>query len=146
MLDELEAGMAGEGIAALRLDDDGLAAVFPELRLGPGAGAVSRERRHRARGGGDGGARRRASDLDVELAAPERVNRIDLAGDGAALHTDARTVEADAVVVAAGPWAGELVSPLGIDLPLSPGVAQVTDFDAPRLVARPGIADWAIED
>ena len=147
MLDELEAGMAGEGIAARRLDDDGLAAVFPELRLGPGERALYHES-----GGtvlaaeGMAALADVASDLDVELAAPERVNRIDLAGDGAALHTDARTVEADAVVVAAGPWAGELLSPLGVDLPLSPGVAQVTYVDVPHLVGRPGIADWSIED
>ena len=147
MLDQLEAGMAAEGIAARRLDADGLAAVFPELRLGPGERALYHDS-----GGtvlaaeGMAALADVASDLDVELAAPERVNRIDLAGDGATLRTDARTVEADAVVVAAGPWAGELLSPLGVDLPLSPGVAQVTYVDVPRLVGRPGIADWSIED
>ena len=147
MLDELAAGMAAEGIAARRLDADGLAAVFPELRLGPGERALYHDS-----GGtvlaaeGMAALADVASDLDVELAAPERVNRIDLAGDGVALHTDARTVEADAVVVAAGPWARELLSPLGVDLPLSPGVAQVTYVDVPHLVGRPGIADWSIED
>ena len=147
MLDELEAGMAAEGIAARRLDADGLAAVFPELRLGPAEQALYHDS-----GGtvlaaeGMAALADVASDLGVELAAPERVNRIDLAGDGVTLHTDARTVEADAVVVAAGPWAGELLSPLGVDLPLSPGVAQVTYVDVPHLVGRPGIADWSIED
>ena len=69
-----------------------------------------------------------------------------LADGGVRLTTPARTVHAERAVVAAGPWSGELLAPLGIDLPLTPAVAQVTYFDAPQLVARPGIADWAIEE
>jgi sarcosine oxidase len=61
------------------------------------------------------------------------------------VRTDIRTLEADAVVVAAGPWAGDLLRPLGVDLPLTPAVAQVTYIDVPQLVGRPGIADWSIE-
>ena len=147
MLDELEAGMAAEGIATQRLDADGLAAVFPELRLGPGERALYHDS-----GGtvlaaeGMAALADAASDLGVELAAPELVAGIDLDGDDVTLHTDARTLEACIVVVAAGPWAGELLSPLGVDLPLSPGVAQVTYVDVPHLVSRPGIADWSIED
>jgi sarcosine oxidase len=45
-------------------------------------------------------------------------------------------------VVAAGPWAAELLEPLGIALPLGPGVAQVTFFAGPGLVDRPAFADW----
>jgi len=36
MLDGIESGMAAEGILARRLDAAGVAALFPELRLGPG--------------------------------------------------------------------------------------------------------------
>jgi len=145
MLDELERGMAAEGIAARRLDAESIATVFPELRLQPGEVALYHE------SGGTVLAAEAmaaladaAADLGVELAAPERVERIAVAG-GARLDTEHRTIDADRVVVAAGPWSGELLATLGIDLPLTPAVAQVTYFDAPQLVARPGIADWAID-
>jgi sarcosine oxidase len=147
MLDEIEAGMAAEGVASRRLDADGLADVFPELRLRPGEQALYHDS-----GGtvlaaeGMAALADVAADLGAELAAPEPVSRIELADDGVHLRSDARTVEAESVVVAAGPWSGELLSPLGIDLPLSPGVAQVTYVDVPHLVGRPGIADWAIEE
>ena len=59
--------------------------------------------------------------------------------------TDRRTVRADRVVVAAGPWSGELLRSAGIELPLAPAVAQVTFLEAPALVERPGIADWLME-
>ena len=36
------------------------------------------------------------------------------------------------VVVAAGPWTGGLLEPLGMTLPLAPAIAQVTFLDAPR--------------
>ncbi|MFI5050946.1 MAG: FAD-dependent oxidoreductase, partial [Gaiellales bacterium] len=94
MLDELEAGMAAEGIATQRLDADGLAAVFPELRLGPGEHAMYHDS-----GGtvlaaeGMAALADAASDLGVELAAPELVAGIDLDGDDVTLHTDARTLE-----------------------------------------------------
>jgi sarcosine oxidase len=48
-------------------------------------------------------------------------------------------------VIAAGPWSGELLRTVGIHLPLAPAVAQVTFLQAPRLVDRPGIADWLME-
>ena len=60
--------------------------------------------------------------------------------------TDRRTLRADRVVIAAGPWSGELLASVGIELPLAPAVAQVTFLEAPRLVDRPGLADWLRHD
>lgn len=147
MLVDLERAMAAEGIVARRLDADTIADVFPELHLEPGERALFHE------SGGTvladqamGALADAATDLGVELSAPERVERIARDGDGARLETASRTIQADRAVIAAGPWSAELLAQLHIELPLSPGVAQVTYFDVLQLVGRPGIADWAIED
>ena len=76
---------------------------------------------------------------------PERCMAIEVGDDGAAVVTDRRTVRADQVVVAAGPWSGELLRSVSIELPLAPAVAQVTFLEAPALVGRPGIADWLMD-
>ena len=77
-----------------------------------------------------------------ELATGERVLAVEPAGGGVTVRTERRTLEADVAVVAAGPWAAELLQPLGLAPPLGPGVAQVTFFDAPALVDRPTFGDW----
>ena len=147
LLDHLAEGMAAEGIPAGRLDAAGLASAFPELRLAAGEHAL-----HHASGGtvlaaeGLAALAAAARRSGAELAAPERVTSIDLEGGEARITTAARTLRADMLVVAAGPWSSELLEPLGIDLPLTPAVAQVTYFDIPTFVGRPGIADWAVEE
>ncbi len=82
-----------------------------------------------------------AVDAGVQMLMPERVVAIE-PGEPAVVRTTERTLEADHVIVAAGPWTGGLLEPLGISLPLAPAVAQVTFLDAPNMVDRPGIADW----
>jgi len=82
-----------------------------------------------------------AVDAGVRMLMPERVLAIELI-EPAVVRTNERTIEADTVIVAAGPWTGDLLVPLGISLPLAPAVAQVTFLDAPIMVDRPGIADW----
>jgi sarcosine oxidase len=82
-----------------------------------------------------------ASDAGVRMVMPEYVLAIE-PGEPALVRTAERTVEADCVIVSAGPWTGGLLEPLGISLPLAPSVAQVTFLDAPLMVNRPGIADW----
>ncbi len=61
------------------------------------------------------------------------------------VRTEADTFRADTVVVAAGPWLGGLLDPIGLHLPLAPAIAQVTFLEAPALVDRPGIAEWPPE-
>jgi glycine/D-amino acid oxidase-like deaminating enzyme len=75
-------------------------------------------------------------------SAPERVLAVEPDGDDVTVRTERRTIEADVVVVATGPWAAELLEPLGLAPPLGPGVAQVTFLEAPGLVARPAFAAW----
>jgi sarcosine oxidase len=78
----------------------------------------------------------------AELRAPERVVAVERTADGVRVTTEAGAIAADRAVIAAGPWTGELVGPLGLDLPLAPAVAQVTYFDVPELVGMPAIAEW----
>jgi sarcosine oxidase len=82
-----------------------------------------------------------AVDAGVQMLMPERVVEIE-PGEPAVVRTTERTVKADRAIIAAGPWTGGLLEPLGISLPLTPAVAQVTFLDAPSMVGRPGIADW----
>jgi sarcosine oxidase len=63
-------------------------------------------------------------------------------GEPTLVHTPSRTLRADQVVVAAGPWTGDILQSLGITVPLAPSIAQVTFLDAPTMVDRPGLAAW----
>jgi len=82
-----------------------------------------------------------ATDAGVHMLMPERVLAIE-SGEPALVRTTERSIQAENVVVAAGPWTGDLLVPLGISLPLAPAIAQVTFLDAPTMVDRPGVADW----
>ena len=81
----------------------------------------------------------------AELRAPERVVAVEATADGVLVTTGAGAIAADRAVIAAGPWTGELVGSLGLDLPLAPAVAQVTYFDVPELVGMPAIAEWGAD-
>ncbi|MFL6071455.1 MAG: FAD-dependent oxidoreductase [Actinomycetes bacterium] len=82
-----------------------------------------------------------ATNAGVHMLMPETVLAIE-PGEPVVVRTSERTVEAERVVVAAGPWTGGLLEPLGISVPLAPAVAQVTFLDAPGMVDRPALADW----
>jgi glycine/D-amino acid oxidase-like deaminating enzyme len=73
-----------------------------------------------------------------EGAAVERV-------DDGAVHTAADTLEADAVVVAAGPWSAALLSPVGYELPLTPAPAEVGRYRLPDPFGPPppAVADFS---
>ena len=140
VLDALVESVAAAGATLERRTSASLRATFPEISDG-------RDGLFQAQAGtvmaavGMESLRLAAVDAGVRLLMPERVMVIE-PGQPAVVHTDRRTVEADRVVIAAGPWTGGLLEPLGIDLPLAPSVAQVTFLDAPSMVGRPGIADW----
>lgn len=63
------------------------------------------------------------------------------------VESDAGTIEADAIVVAAGPWTGPLLAPLGYDLPIVPARAEVGRFRLPVDFGPPppAIADFTDE-
>ncbi len=78
----------------------------------------------------------------AELRAPERAVAVSATGHGVRVTTGAGAIDADRAVIAAGPWTGELVEPLGVHLPLAPAWGQVTYFEAPAFVNVPGIVEW----
>lgn len=65
-------------------------------------------------------------------------------GDGN-VKTQAGVLEADAVVVAAGPWSAELLQPLGYDLPLTAAPAEVGRYRLPDGFGAPppAVADFS---
>ena len=77
---------------------------------------------------------------------PERCVAIEVGADEATVTTDRRTLRAERVVIAGGPWSGDLLRMVGIELPLAPAIAQVTFLEAPQLVDRPGFVDWLRDD
>lgn len=116
--------------------------LFPEIALSEGEVALfQRQAGTVIADQGMAALREAAGKAGVAYVAPERVVRIE-PGATVAVHTDRRRFAAKQVVVAAGPWTGELLGAVGLVLPLAPAIAQVTFLDAPALVARPGIAEW----
>jgi len=67
---------------------------------------------------------------DVRRTA-DRVVGVEVAGDGALSDV---SIDADAVVNASGPWAGELASMAGIDIPIEPQRRQALVVDPERPV------------
>ena len=142
-LDALAAAMRATGVRFEDLDPAGVGARLPELAIDAGeralfhpeAGTVLADAAMRALGAD-------AVRAGAMLSMPERCVAIEEASGDVVVVTDRRRVRAARVVVAAGPWSGELLRAIGIELPLAPAVAQVTFLEAPRLVERPGFADW----
>jgi sarcosine oxidase len=144
-LEAMAAAMRASDVPFDELDAGGVRTRFPEIAMG----ADERALFHAEAGTVLADAALRALTADAqregaELSMPERCVAIEVGDDEATVVTDRRTVSADRVVVAAGPWSGELLASVGIELPLAPAVAQVTFLEAPQLVDRPGIADWLL--
>lgn len=115
--------------------------AFPELETGAGDGLFHRDAGTVLADAGLRALQAGAVAAGVRLLAPVRV--IGIETDGRAVVTAGdHTVEAGAVVIAAGPWSGELLQMVGLRLPLAPALAQVTFLNAPSMVSRPGIAEW----
>ncbi len=146
VLTDLERAMSDEGVASSGLDANDVRAVLPELRLRPGERAL-----HHRQGGtvlareGMEAMARVATGLGARLISPERVVSLETSGDSVRLATTGGRIDAGVVVVATGPWANELLTPLGLGLPLAPAVAQVTYFDIPELITRTGLAEWSVD-
>jgi sarcosine oxidase len=64
----------------------------------------------------------------VDIREVTEVVHIAVADDRITVGTDSGSVSAQAAVVAAGPWAGGLLSELAVELPLRPSFAQVSYF------------------
>jgi sarcosine oxidase len=140
-LDGLKQSADAAGAALEPRTNAQLRQLLPELAESAGGGLFHREAGTVLAEAGMRALQLAATAAGVELSAPERVTGIE-ADERAVVTTDARTLEADRVVIAAGPWTGGLLEPLGISLPLAPAIAQVTFLDAPAMVERPGVAEW----
>ncbi len=146
-LDALSLAMRAGDVPFEELDAAGVRLRFPEIAIRDDVRAL-----FHAEGGtvlAEAALRALAADAvraGAELAMPERCLAIERAADGATVTTDRRTLGADRVVIAAGPWSGELLRGAGIEIPLAPAVAQVTFLEAPGLVDRPGVVDWLWDD
>jgi D-amino-acid dehydrogenase len=62
-----------------------------------------------------------------------------LTADG--VRVDGERLGADAVIVAAGAWSGELVAPLGVELPVTPQRGQITHLG---VAAEQDTGAWAV--
>lgn len=128
-------------------DSADLRALMPELAPRPGeivlfhpaGGTVLAEQ-------GLLGLKEAAERAGATIFAPEAVTAIDFGASSATVVTARRRLRAERVVIAAGPWSGALLRDLGIELPMAPGIGQVTFLDAPGVVDRPGIAEWEIDE
>jgi sarcosine oxidase len=87
----------------------------------------------------------KALSLGVTMIEPERVIEIDKTTAPVRVSTSHHRLQADIVVIAAGPWSGPLLAALGIAVPLAPSIAQVTFVQASELVGLPGIGEWGGE-
>jgi sarcosine oxidase len=77
-----------------------------------------------------------------ELVEQEQVVRIDAHPRGASIVTETRKIEARAVVVAAGAWARDLLSPLGIELPVVAARETVSYYSMPGVEELPPIIEY----
>jgi len=146
-LDALAAAMRAAGVPFDELDASDVRGRFPELAMRAGERALF----HPEGGTVLADAAMRALTADAvgagaSLSMPERCIAIETAVDKVTVVTDQRMVRAARVVIAAGPWSGELLHAVGIDLPLAPAIAQVTFLRSSQLVGRPGLADWLRDD
>ena len=117
----------GEGCAVELLDPEALQKRFPWIST---EGVVRASHGVANEGWFDGPAlmhafRRKARELGAAYLADEVVK---LAPDAVTLRSGGR-IEADAIVLAAGPWSGEVAATAGIALPVEPRRRSVFVFD-----------------
>jgi sarcosine oxidase len=141
-LKAIAAAVRSEGGAIEEVDATALRQKFPYLSFGKAEHGLF----HRDAGtvlSDEGLAALKSSVLaaGVTLFEPERVVAIE-AGSVTRVVTEARRLQTDTVVIAAGPWSGALLGGLGIDVPLAPAVAQVTFIKGAALTDLPGIGEW----
>uniref|UniRef100_A0A1I8IL19 Sarcosine oxidasee (formaldehyde-forming) n=1 Tax=Macrostomum lignano TaxID=282301 RepID=A0A1I8IL19_9PLAT len=112
-----------------RLSGQSLASRFPRLAgfrdcvLDPSAGILLADRclqTLRSRVAQLGGRLRDCVRVTAIEPQPDGSVRLRLSGSGTAAAASAEELTADSVVLAAGAWAGQLLSGLGLDLPLRP--------------------------
>ncbi len=135
------------GIVIEELGAADLRSLFPELAprpdehgvFHPTAGTVLAEAAMAA-------LTQRAEGAGAMLLENRAVTRVEPTATSVVVTTADERYEVDVAVIAAGPWANEMLGPLGFALPLAPALGQVTFFEAEGLVDRPAFADWHVAD
>jgi len=125
----MAAALRAAGVGYDELDHRDVSRVFPEMRPQPDAPAIFQRE-------GAVILARRSILLQVRLAVAagatvhegEKCIALAPQGDGVRVFTRRRRLDADVAVVCAGPWSLPLLAPLGMRLPLTAGLAQVTSF------------------
>lgn len=124
-------------IPVTRYETDDLPTAYPPIDTEPFDFAVSDDDAGYADGtdaatGFARAARREGATVRTGVGAEDVLTE---SGAVTGVETDAGTVECDAVVGAAGPWTGEFVAGLGVDIPLETTREQVLLLDPPASVA-----------
>ena len=142
------AALRDAGIPVEELDASGVERVFPELShrpQEPAAFVPDDGVLFAAKGLAAMAAAARAA--GAELSAPERMLEVEETPAGVRVTTNLRVLEADIVVLAVGPWAQTLLEPLGIRLPLAPGIGQVSYWrGGGAWERRPSLIDFVAPD
>ena len=154
VVEPMSRAFAAENVAYRDLDTAEVRSIFPEFRPASDQPAMFQP---------DGGVNHcvdfllacceLATARGAEVCPRERAVTLTLLPSGGVrVFTDRRRIDADVVIVAAGPWANELLEPIGLGLPLQPGLVQVSyfrgaygdDTDRPSLMERTGSAEEAM--
>lgn len=129
-VDDYAASLSAAGVPFEWLDEAETMRRWPVWRLDPGTRVI-----HQADAGivdpsrGNAALRRLATESGATLLEGTKVTAIDDRGGTLVVETsDGRTFETGSVVVAADAWANHLLEPLGVMLPLSVTLEQVTWF------------------
>lgn len=82
----------------------------------------------------------------VDVAENTRVLSLEQSDAGVRLETSAGPLDAQAVVVAAGPWAPALLATAGIELDVRVTRETVVFYELPGDVKFPSLADWSLPE
>ena len=127
VVEPMAAAFAAENVPFRHVDSREAVSIFPELRPRPDQPAMFQP---------DGGVNccvpfleacvRLAVERGAEVSPKERVVTLQPQDGWIRVFTDRRRIDADVAVVCCGPWANELLEPIGLGLPLQPGIVQVS--------------------
>jgi sarcosine oxidase len=89
---------------------------------------------------------RLAVDRGADLWEDAAVERLSRTSDGVEIAAAGRMLRAPVVVVAAGAWAGPLLASVGIALPLSPTLEQVSYYRLESPSPLPTVIDYSVDE
>ena len=91
-------------------------------------------------------AARLAEEAGAELREDTKVERVSNHGTFAEVVVGGNTIRAPVVIVAAGAWAGNLLSDAGINLKLVPTLEQVSYYRLEEPSALPTVIDYTVDE